>query len=250
MQAGNTSFAAAPVVTQSITVAKGTQTINFPSLSDQTFGVAPITLSATATSGFPVVFKVTSGPATVSGTKLTITGGGTVEVEATQAGNASVAAATPVTQGFTVGPEAQTITFNAIANQTFGGRAISLVATASSKLPVTFSLVSGPATVSGKTVTITGGGTVVVEADQAGNANYSAAPSVQQTFTVNPEAQTISFATVPSKIFGAAPFALSATATSKLQVSFSYISGPASLTGNMLTITRCGNGRRRGDPGG
>ena len=239
-QVGDTTFAPAPTVSQTITVSKGTQTINFANPGTQTFGVAPLTLSATATSGLPVVFKVTSGPATVSGTKLTITGGGSVTVQASQAGDASVAAAPDVSQTFTVNPAAQTITFPTIPAKTFGVAPFTLVATSSSKLPVSFSVVSGPASVSGTKLTITGGGAVEIEASQAGNASYSAASNVTQTFTVNPKAQTISFATVPAKTFASAPFDLIATATSGLPVSFTYVSGPATLSGNQVTITGVG----------
>ena len=48
-----------------------------------------------------------------------------------------------------------------------------------------FSVVSGPATVSGSTLTITGVGTVVVAANQAGNTNYAAAMQVTQSIVVN-----------------------------------------------------------------
>ncbi len=47
--------------------------------------------------------------------------------------------------------------------------------------PVTFSLVSGPATVNGSTLAIIGGGNVVIAANQAGNANYAAAPQATQS---------------------------------------------------------------------
>jgi YD repeat-containing protein len=69
---------------------------------------------------------------------------------------------------------------------TYGVAPITLTATASSGLPVTFSVLSGPATVSGSTLTITGAGTVVVAANQAGNSNYAAAAQVTQTITVTP----------------------------------------------------------------
>ena len=59
------------------------QTITFPNPGTQTFGVPPITLTATASSGLAVSYTVTSGPATVSGSKLTITGAGSVTVQAT-----------------------------------------------------------------------------------------------------------------------------------------------------------------------
>lgn len=60
-----------------------------------------MTLSATASSGLTVTFTVVSGPATVSGATLTVTGAGVVTVEATQGGDADFAAASPVRQTFT-----------------------------------------------------------------------------------------------------------------------------------------------------
>jgi MBG domain (YGX type) len=85
----------------------------------------------------------------------------------------------------------QTITFNSLTNQTYGVAPITLTATASSGLPVTFNVTSGPTTVSSNVLTITGAGTVTVTADQAGSATYSAAPSVPQTFTVNKAVLTV-----------------------------------------------------------
>ena len=78
----------------------------------------------------------------------------------------------------------QTISFGALANQTTSAGPITLSATASSGLPVTFTLMSGPATLSGNSLTLTGAGTVVVRASQAGNTSYNAAASVDQSFTV------------------------------------------------------------------
>ncbi len=83
----------------------------------------------------------------------------------------------------TIGASAQTITFAAIASATFGSP-VALSANASSGLPVAFSVLSGPATVSGSTLTLGGTGTVVVAADQAGDADYLAAPEATQAITV------------------------------------------------------------------
>src|SRR5581483_2614111 len=95
----------------------------------------------------------------------------------------------------------QTITFNAIANHTYGDAAFGLSATASSGLPVTFSVASGPATVSGSTLTLTGAGTVVVNADQAGNAFNNAAPTVARSFTVSAANLTVSGITANNKVY-------------------------------------------------
>jgi hypothetical protein len=78
-----------------------TQTVAFGALPGVTYGVAPIGLSATATSGLAVSYTV-SGPATVSGSSLTITGAGAVTVTANQVGNNTYAAAPAVPQGFSV----------------------------------------------------------------------------------------------------------------------------------------------------
>ncbi len=76
----------------------------------------------------------------------------------------------------------QTISFLQPAQQAYAGTSVALAATATSGLPVTFTVASGPAQVSGtngSTLAFTGVGTVVVQADQAGGNGYSAAPSVQ-----------------------------------------------------------------------
>ncbi|MGP8155814.1 MAG: MBG domain-containing protein [Candidatus Acidiferrales bacterium] len=87
------------------------QTITFNPLSPVTYGVAPITLTATASSGLPVSYTFT-GPATLSGSTLTITGAGSVTVTASQAGNATYAAATPVQRILTVNKALLTVTAN------------------------------------------------------------------------------------------------------------------------------------------
>jgi len=163
-----------------------TQTISFSGLpSSATYGSAgPYTLSATASSGLPVSYSVI-GPASISGTTLTITGAGTVVVTASQAGNGDYNAATPVSQSIVVGQASQTITFNSIAAQTVGAT-LSLSASASSGLTVSFSSsTTTVCTVSGTTATMLAPGTCTIAASQAGNTNYAAATTVTQSFTVS-----------------------------------------------------------------
>ena len=79
-----------------------TQAITFPALaSPVTYGVAPMTLKATASSGLPVTYALT-GPATINGSTLIITGAGTVAVTASQSGNTDYSAAAPVSQTIVV----------------------------------------------------------------------------------------------------------------------------------------------------
>ena len=62
---------------------------------------------------------------------------------------------------------------------------IVLSATASSGLPVTYDLISGPATLAGNVLTLNGTtGTIVVEATQPGNDNWQAADPVERSIEV------------------------------------------------------------------
>jgi hypothetical protein len=167
---------------------KQPQTITFGTLSYKTYTSPPFELTATASSGLPVSYRVVSGPVTIAGNMVTITAVGSVMIEATQAGDATYNAATPVQRGFTVGKASQSITFPTPPNKTFGDPPFQLMATASSGLPVQYRVVSGPATVSGNMVTLIGTGTVSIEASQPGDANYSAAFNLTRSFTVFPSA--------------------------------------------------------------
>ena len=163
------------------------QTITFANPGPQTVGT-PLTLIATASSGLPVSFaSQTTSVCTVSGTTATFLTTGTCTIQATQSGNSTYAAATPVTQSFTVNAAliAQTITFANPGPQTVG-TPLTLVATASSGLPVSFtSTTTGVCTVSGNTATFLAAGACSITATQPGNATYAAATPVSQSFTVS-----------------------------------------------------------------
>lgn len=93
-----------------------------------------------------------------------------------------------VTNATTLGQarETQTITFEPIDAQT-ATNVLVLSAIASSALPVTFALDSGPALLDpdGVTLTFTGAGTVSVTASQAGNEFYQPASDVTRSFSVS-----------------------------------------------------------------
>jgi len=65
---------------------------------------------------------------------------------------------------------------------------------------------------------------------------YELGESVAKT----PQSQTITFTDIADKVYGAAPFALQATASSGLLVSFEIASGPATLKANTITLTGTG----------
>ncbi len=102
-QAGNASYAAAPNVNQSFTVAKRRQTIIFDALGNHALGDAPFTVSATASSFLPVSFSgLTPAVCTVSGTTVTVVAAGACTVRASQPGNDVFAPAPNLDQSFTV----------------------------------------------------------------------------------------------------------------------------------------------------
>ncbi|HOP12498.1 MAG TPA: peptide-N-glycosidase F-related protein [Lentimicrobium sp.] len=79
------------------------QAISFPPVPNKLNSEPPFAIEATATSGLPVYFNILSGPATVEGNIITLTGApGLVEVEATQPGGGQYNPAEPVIQRFHV----------------------------------------------------------------------------------------------------------------------------------------------------
>jgi uncharacterized protein (TIGR03437 family) len=162
------------------------QTIAFAALANQQIGAAPFAVGATASSGLPVSFaSLTPSVCAVSGATVWVISVGTCTIQATQAGDVTYLAATPVSQSFQVLALGQTISFGALANQVVGAAPFQIAATASSGLPVSFaSLTTYVCTVSGSTVTVAAAGICTIQATQAGNADYAAAASVNRCFTV------------------------------------------------------------------
>ncbi len=93
---------AADSPTVSIEVLRHSQTIEFAGPSNQTYGDPPVRLVATASSGLPVSFALTAGPASLEGDLVTVTGSGLVELVASQAGNSRFLPAPPIARAFQV----------------------------------------------------------------------------------------------------------------------------------------------------
>jgi hypothetical protein len=121
-----------------------TQSITFSPISGTyTYGEAGPTLSATGGgSTEPVVFTASgSGVCSVSGSTVTLNSGGTCTITATQAGDGvTYLPAAPVSQSFTVGREAQTLSVTGMWSTTTQtvGTAFTATGTDSTGLPVYF----------------------------------------------------------------------------------------------------------------
>ncbi len=183
-QAGNVDYTAATAVGHAWVVGKSTQTITFTNPGTQTYG-HPLTLTATASSGLTVAYTSTTPTiCTVSGAVVTFVTTGTCGIAANQAGNVNYLAAPQVGHAWVVAKEAQTITFANPGTQRVGA-VVPLGATASSGLTVAYtSTNTAVCTISGSNATMVATGTCGVDANQAGNVNYLAAPQVGHAWIV------------------------------------------------------------------
>jgi Regulator of chromosome condensation (RCC1) repeat len=221
----------------SLATAKICQTITFGALATRTFGDPDFEVSASASSGLPVSFAA-SGSCTIGGTIVHITSAGSCTLTASQPGDAVHVAASEVSQAFTIAKAAQSITFSPLAGKTHGDPEFVVLASASSGLTVSFAA-GGNCTVSGSTVHLTGAGSCTVTASQPGNANYTAALDVSRTFAISKAGQSISFATLGSKTYGAPDFQLTVTASSGLRVALTA-TGSCRVTGATVHLTGVG----------
>jgi alpha-tubulin suppressor-like RCC1 family protein len=87
----------------------------------------------------------------------------------------------------------QTLTFGEISEKSYPCEPFELGASVSSGLPVSYSVVTGPATVEGSTLTLVGTGTVTLQASQPGTGVYASAISVTRSFTVTAASPLTSF---------------------------------------------------------
>jgi hypothetical protein len=224
-----------------VSVDKRHQTITFTSTApnNATVGGATYTPIATASSGLPVSITVNASSSSVCSINagvVSFIGSGFCILNANQAGNTNYFPAPQVQQLIVVGKGAQTITYTSSApiNATVGGATYIPTATATSGLPVTFTVnasSSSVCSISGGVVSFISVGTCTLNANQPGSANYNPAPQVQQSFTVGKGAQTITFtSTAPTHAtISGTPYTPTATATSGLPVTITVNAGSTSI---------------------
>jgi hypothetical protein len=163
------------------------QASNSPTSYAITSGTLPTGISLNTTSGV------------ISGTP-TVAGSGSVNVTATNGAGTS----SPVAVTYNIAKANQTITFNAFGTRAYGDASITLAATTTSGLAITYSSNNtSVATVTGNTLTIVGIGTASITAAQAGNANYNPATDIVRTLTVTARPLTITGITGVSRIYNA-----------------------------------------------
>ena len=187
-----------------------------------------MTVTATASSGLAVTFTTTTPTVcTAGGTNgaaIALLAAGTCTVNANQAGNTVYNPAVAVGRSFAVSKAAQTITFATLAAKTLAQSPVTVTATASSGLAVTFTTTTPTVCTAGGTngaaIALLAAGTCTVNANQAGNTVYNPAVAVGRSFAVSKAAQTITFATLAAKTLAQSPVTVTATASSGLAVTF------------------------------
>ncbi len=183
--------------------------------------------------GVGVGSSVTNGAgiATIADVSLAGTNAGTYpEGVAASFSGESGYTASAASSTLTVAKAPQEIAFAALPDKLATDPPFPLSATGgASGNPVTFSTASTACSVSGSTVTLNAAGACAIDADQAGNDNYEAAPRVTRAFTIDAASQTVSFAPLADRTYGAADFDVTARASSGLPVSFA-VSGACSIS--------------------
>jgi sugar lactone lactonase YvrE len=177
---------------------------------------------------------------TAPGPNGTVSNGSTT-LTFTGAQDASVNVALTGTSITATGTTPQQITFEPLTTPiAYTSTQITLYATASSLLPVTFT-VTGPATISGSVaagfkLNLTSYGTVVVTAYQLGNGTYLAAPTISWTVVVN----NLGTTATPTFSLPAGPYTFipqSTSITDATSVAAIYYTVTAGTTGTTPTTT-------------
>jgi hypothetical protein len=205
-------------VTQNITVtATYTSSLTPNPTGSVTFlnsanGAAPI-CSATLTNG--VAFcTATAGSGGAAGLQP-----GPVTITISYAGDSNYTLGTVTPESVTVALASQTISFTSTppANPMVTGTYTVSATGGASNNAVTFTIdatsSAGACTIAGNVVSFTGTGSCIVDANQAGNASYAAAPQARQTIVVGKKTTIVTLAATPNPTVTGVPVTLTATVT-------------------------------------
>jgi len=220
--------------TLSATITKADQTLAIVSVLKRAATDPDFTIDVAATSKLTNFTYTNSTPAVAmisSAGVIDLLTQGTTTITVTQPGDNNFNSAS-VTGTLTVVASGQTLVWDAsgLSGKKFGDAPLTLSATASSNLPVTFTS-SNPtvASISGNTLTINGAGTADIIAVQAGDASFGAAEK-KATMTVAKAAATVSLSGLAATYDGSPKAVTAVTTPSGLKVNILYGAAPGSAT--------------------
>jgi len=201
-QAGNASYSAATQVSETLTIGKGTPTFSAWSGVSKTFGDSPFTVTAPTVSGALAgsftYSSATTSVISISGTTLTVEGGGSSLITATF---------TPTdTTNYNTATTTMTVTVSRATQTVTWAPTTALLTTASPATPSSLATALGAATISYEVtsagtssctvdsstgvLTFTAAGSCTVRASAAQSANYAAATK-DVTFVITQATRTI-----------------------------------------------------------
>ena len=200
-QAGDANVAPSSDEVLRLNVARKNQQLSVDALPALRYGDGLQSLNGHSTSGLPVEYAILAGPGNLIGRDtLQITGAGVIVIRARQVGDGTYNPAPDLTFEVPVAARLQAIDFPAPPDATYGDK-VQLAAASSSGLAISFQVVSGPAVLSGSSLSPTGIGVVVVRATQKGDEGTIAAQAVERSFAVLPRALNVAAVTA-SRVFG------------------------------------------------
>lgn len=236
-QPGNDTLAAATAVVRKLQIDRKGQLISLNVPTEVTFGVQPIPLRAVSSAGLPITYSLSDNSiGSVDNYYLTIKGSGTLTITATQAGNDQYMEAATVLHTLIVRPALDQIYIKPLPEFVYGDDPFEIESWNDSGMPLTFSSSnSSIASVSGARVTILSAGTVTLAATNTSPGYQNS--TAQRTLIIRKAKQTITFAAVESKKFGAPAFQLSASTTAGLPITFvTSTPGVVRVDGRRVTI--------------
>ena len=234
----------AGAATNTLVINKASQTIAFGALASATYSQPSRSLTASASSGLAVTYASDNAAvATVSGNTLSIVGVGTAVITAMQAGNQNYLAAPNVEQIFTVNKAPVNVVLANLSHTYDGGAKGATVTTTPAGLAVAV-------TYNGSASLPVNAGSYTVVATVA-SPNY--AGGATNTLVISKAGQAITFNALAPRYVGEGSFALGASASSGLPVSYNSsnlavlsVSGAtATVAGagaTVVTATQPGNG--------
>jgi len=249
----NASGSASATSDLTAAVAKATPTFLAWNDVPKNFGDPAFTVTApTVTGSVPGSFSYSSATTSVisvSSSTLTVAGVGTSVITATFTPNDSTNYnVATINMTVTVAVRSQSITRTSTSpSSPVKSGTYTPTATASSSLAVAISIASASSSVcsiSAGVVTFNAAGSCVIQYNQSGNSNYSAATQVTETLTIGKATPTLSAWSDVTRNFGDSAFTVTApTITGSLSGSFTYTSATTSVisvAGSTLTVAGAG----------
>jgi outer membrane protein OmpA-like peptidoglycan-associated protein len=252
-QPGNSSYAPAPQVQQTITVSSAPQTVQFTSTTPTSAVFSgTYTPTGTASSGLTPLITVdpsATGVCSISAGVVAFNTTGSCVLDINQSGNSAYAPAPQTQQTITVSTEPQNVQFTSPAptNATVGD-IYTPTGSASSNLTPALTVdpsSNGACSIGGGVVTFNSIGSCVLDINQSGNGSYAQAQQQQQSITVAGDSQNVQFTSnAPTGAVVGDTYTPTGTATSGLApvtTVDSSATGVCSISAGTVTLNASGS---------